>query len=329
MGWKGTARSLRSTYRSIKREEKRQQNALQREEAKRHRELKKRLKELEKMEALEQATYEVDVYENQIEMIQSVHKEWGDLIDWKAISESQEPVKPIQETKNQDSFKAGLFTKIFGGEAKKKEKAIAQDETDFKDAYSQWQIEHKEWKEDKSLADRLFSGDEKSKVDIIEKMNPFSEIEELGESLRFEINENSIVETILNPFGDDVVPSERKTLLQSGKLSVKKMPVGMFNEIYQDYVCSCILRLGNELLAILPDEIVLVHIMDDLLNKKTGHKEQQCIVSVAISRETIANLNMDMIDPSDSLENFVHNMKFMKTKGFGAVEKISPIDFNS
>ncbi len=105
------------------------------------------------------------------------------------------------------------------------------------------------------------------------------------------------------------------------------MPKGMFNEIYQDYVCSCVPRVGNELLAILPEQMVLVHVTDKLLNTKTGHMEDQCILSVAISRDTIKNLNMDMLNPSDSLDNFVHNMNFKKTKGFEVVEKLLPSSF--
>ena len=39
--------------------------------------------------------------------------------------------------------------------------------------------------------------------------------------------------------------------------------------------------------------------------------------------ETIEKLNLDMIDPSDSMRNFIHNMNFKKTSGFTAVERVS------
>jgi hypothetical protein len=317
MGWKGTVRSIRSTHR-----------AFQREEQRRQKELRRQKKEIEKMEALERAAYEVDVYENHIDLILSIHKEYGDLIDWVAISQSKEPPKPSRHNTNESNFKAGFFTKLVGNAEKKKSEAIKKDDDNFTDAQNQWKLDLSEWKESKSLADNLLSGNEESKIDFIKKINPFSDVSELGSSLNFEIKENSIVEVILNPRGQDIVPTEKKSLLQSGKLSVKKMPKGIFNEIFQDYICSSILRVGNELLAILPDNMVLVHVMDDLLNTKTGHKEQQCIVSVAISRKTISGMNMDMIDPSDSLENFVHKMNFIKTKGFQSVEKLSPSEFS-
>jgi len=38
---------------------------------------------------------------------------------------------------------------------------------------------------------------------------------------------------------------------------------------------------------------------------------------------------MDLIDPSDSLENFVYKMKFKKAKGFEVVEPLTVSDFNN
>ncbi len=58
--------------------------------------------------------------------------------------------------------------------------------------------------------------------------------------------------------GEDIVPKQRKALLKSGKLSVKDMPVGKFNELYQDYVCSCVLGTARDVLALLPVDVVIV-----------------------------------------------------------------------
>lgn len=75
--------------------------------------------------------------------------------------------------------------------------------------------------------------------------------------------------------------------------------------------------------------MTFVTAVSELLNPKTGHIEEQPILSVAIPRSTLDRLNFEMIDPSDSMENFVHNMNFSKTKGFSAVERIRASDFQS
>jgi hypothetical protein len=62
------------------------------------------------------------------------------------------------------------------------------------------------------------------------------------------------------------------------------MPAGKYNELLQDYVCSCVLRVGRELLSMLPDDLVIVTAVDDVLNSATGHIEELPILSVAVSR---------------------------------------------
>jgi len=318
MGWKGTVRTLGAMHRASVREAER-----------REREIQKRNKELQKLEALEQAAYEVEEYENYIETILSVHKKDTDLIEWDTIAQSEKPSEPTKSHHNEKNLKVGFFSKIFGKEAQQQEQAKLKDEQIYQQEMEKWKQQCIEWEYEYNLANKLLSGDLEVKLEIIKKLNPFIDIQELGSSLKFEINDNNIIEATLNLHGKDVIPTEKKSLLQSGKLSVKKMPKGEFYELYQDYVCSCMLRIGNELLAILPDDLVLVHAMDNMLNSETGHMEEQCILSIAISRQTIESLNMDLIDPSDSFENFVYNMKFKKTKGFEVVEPLLASSFNN
>lgn len=311
MGWKGTLRSVGAAIRASQREEQRRKRALE-----------KRQKDIAKMQELEQAAYEVDVYENHIALLLSVHKECSEPIDWVAMLKSPRPDKPVNEQRHEKNFAPGLFTRSLGLEQRRKTKAIEKGKKAFQEALEKWNIEHADWKESKELAERL-SSDPQSMIEVIEKLDPFSDISELGSSLSFQAIDFGVIEVTLHVHGEDVVPKERKSLLQSGKLSVKSMPKGGFNELYQDYVCSCILRAANELIAILPIKMVIVHAMDKLLSTQTGHLEDTCILSVAVARETIESLNMQMIDPSDSMKNFVHNMSFKKTKGFEPVDKIS------
>ena len=99
--------------------------------------------------------------------------------------------------------------------------------------------------------------------------------------------------------------------------------------MYQDYVCGCALRVAREIFALLPSMMVIVTTTSDVLNTSTGHLEVQPVLSVAMPRVTLEGLNFDSLDPSDSLNNFVHNMRFLKTKGFRVVDKITPDDLIS
>ena len=325
MGWKGTVRSIGSAVRAAERESKR-----------RHRELEKQEKAFAKMQELEQASYEVEVYENHIEFIQSLHKECSPRIDWEKVANSPKPVEPDhsmeEETRarsRMEKYTPTFFDKLFRKEESKRQtlendlsSAQDVDKKSHDEKIKEWETDVADWEESLSLSKLLLSGDQSSKIKVIEELNPFSEISDLGSNLSFNIGTSSIVEAEVNIHSNDIVPSEIKSLLASGRLSVKKMPKGKFNEIFQDYVCSCVLRVANELFSILPDNLVVITAVDELLNSKTGHHEKLPILSVAISRTTFEKLNIHSIDPSDSMSNFVHNMSFKKTQGFSPVDRV-------
>jgi hypothetical protein len=330
MGVKGFIRTVQAAGRQAEREEMRRQ-----------RELERRQKEYGKMQELAQAAYEVECYDNKINLLLSIHKDSGDVWNWEEIQKSKPPVKPTKQTRNEqiakmklDNFKPGLFTKLFGQTEKKRDKLIKeleeakkQDEKDFRDSMQLYEQNYSDWEETRNLSEKILAGDIQAYHQAIKEINPFSEISQLGSKVNFFINNASFIEVNLKPNSEKVIPSEIKSLLKSGKLSVKKMPKSQFYELYQDYVCSCILRVARELFLLLPIEMVIIHAIGNLLNSKTGHLEDKPIISVTIPRKTLETLDFEMLDPSDSMANFVHKMKFKKTSGFEAVEKLNPLDF--
>lgn len=325
MGWKGTLRSINAAAKRADRHAKRRQ-----------RELLKNQIAYEKMQELEKAAYEVDVFENYIDVIQSIHKDCGDSVDWLKISTSQEPAKPLIISDNErqaiarlNSFAPSFIDKLFGKVTSKRQKlekevsiAKVKDTQINSTNLSQWNIDVEEWKERVSLARRLLNGDISAKIDIIKELNPFSEIDHLGSGVKFTIQENGLLIVTINVHGANIIPKEQKTLLKSGRLSIKSMPASRFNEIYQDYVCSVVLRVANEIFSILPDDKLIINAEDHLLNKSTGHLEPQSLLSVYITRDGVSRLNMEYIDPSDAMNNFIHNVNFKKTKGFGPVNEV-------
>ena len=95
-----------------------------------------------------------------------------------------------------------------------------------------------------------------------------------------------------------------------------------FNELYQDYVCGRLLRVAREVQAHLPVSQTVVHALAEQLNPATGQIERHVILSAAMPRATLSKLNFTALDPSDSRRNFTHTMKFTKTGGFQAVDRV-------
>lgn len=332
MGWKGTVRSVRAAYRAAERDARRRQRELERQQ-----------KEQERMAELQRAAYEVERYENYIQVLVSVHTECGPKVDWHSIASSVEPQQPLRSNARETearraeaTYKPGLLDRLLKREEVKRaelatevERARLADDAAHQRALDSWRQEIQECKKSKELAARVLALEPKGLIEAIEEIDPFSDVSELGTGINFRTADSGFLEAIITVHSDSVVPKESKSLLKSGRLSVKQMPKGKFNELFQDYVCGCVLRVANELFALLPIEAVIVTAEDTLLNSATGHLEETPIVSALIPRASMARLNLEHLDPSDSMDNFVHRMNFKKTKGFEGVEKLTPEDYAS
>jgi hypothetical protein len=325
MGWKGTIRSAGTEANIAERDEKIRQN-----------ELKEQHKKYDAMSVLEQAAYDVDVYENYIDVIQSMHKECGTKINWRSIQTSPKPEEPIKAREHEqkallevDNYKPNLIDRLLNRVEKKKavllkvvEDAITLDQKAHEYQLPAWNREVETWQENVDLAKALLNAEEKAKLETIEALQPFIEMSNLGSEFSVSTKANGLLEVTIKVNGATIIPSKLKGLLKSGKLSVKKLPNTKYNEIYRNYVCSMALRAGNELFAILPDKLIIVTAIDCVLNAETEVLENSTILSIAMSRKLMAKLKLKTLEPSTVISDFVHNMSFKKTKGFEEVESI-------
>lgn len=284
-----------------------------------------------KHDALVSASEKVKQYNEYLDVITSIHKNCTDPIDWNLIQEDPEPPPPendhrreTEAKENLDRFKPNFFQKIFGSKRNlsllnyKLDQGKKEDQEEFeraKTAYGEWQSMQE-------ICRGVKSNNPVSYKKAIEYFDPFSDISVLGTQIKFSFNSN-YVELDLHVKTSEIIPDFVLTVTQTGKLSRKPMPISKFNELYQDYICGCVLRVARESLSYLPVKAVGVHAIAELLNSSTGHLEEVPIISGLFFPETIEKLNFETLDPSDSLKNFIHNMKFSKVNGFSQVDKIN------
>ncbi|AWX44511.1 hypothetical protein HME9304_01514 [Flagellimonas maritima] len=320
----GAIRSYAAAVRRVEREQQRQA-----------REAAKRFKALQKQQEIENAEQAVFDWNNYVETIQSVHKNCTEPINWKEIENTQNPIEPehksINETNIQnklEAFKPSFFDKLFGSDKKKieqlnkqLEQAKVTDKEEYDILHDNYLVELKNWQELQDINFGIKQKEIESYKKAIEYFEPFSDIGELGSQISLKFNKNNIdVDLHVNSL--DVIPDYELRQTSTGKLSRKNMPKSRFNELYQDHICSASMRVAREVFAYLPIQYARINALSKIINKKTGHLEEQPILSVMFVPETIESLNLEMIDPSDSMQNFVHNMNFSKTKGFSIVEKV-------
>jgi hypothetical protein len=317
MGYKATIRAIEAAQR-------RQQRDAQR----RMRELERQAKEQAKLSAIEQARLEVDTFENQLEVLLSVHKEQGETWDWTAIAASLPPPSPNRNSRNEQRAKQQAA--ILPAEHRQSaqvvfEQARLKDDEEFHRISQAYSEQMAEWEKLKSLARRILAGEHKAFTETLVELNPFAEISDLGSAIHFTVHTVKLIDCVLKVNGKQAIPTELKTLTASGKVSVKLMPKGRFHEIYQDYVCGCVLRVARELFALFPVDTVLVTASVDAPDSRTGHITEQPVLSVAIPRAVAARLDFAQLDPSDAMENFQHRGDFKASRKTEAFQPITPL----
>lgn len=302
------------------------QKRQQRDARKRQRELERQAKELARLSALEQARLEVETYENSVQVLLSVHREQTPPVDWLSIASSLPPVTPIRLGFNESRARQRLAISHSPDNAGTLlDDARQRDEREYQEAMETYATRYAEWRNMTTLASRILNGDADAYIAAIENLNPFSELASIGSSLNFTVHNPRLVEVMLITNSNKAVPREVKSLTSAGKVSVKAMPKARFVEIYQDYICSCILRVARELFALLPIEALLLSASASVLDTTTGHMIERPFLSVVIPRTTLNQLNLDLIDPSDSIMAMTHRGDLKASRKTGDFEFVTPL----
>lgn len=282
------------------------------------------LKDIEKENALQKAKFEVEIYESHLAMLTSVHEEVSNPIDWNKMATSNQPFNEsedgphVKEIKEQlDSYKPTwrdiLFKRI---EARKREweKSIPKEAEKDHELIQQWY-------KSKSRANSILNKDVNSWGEVINEIDPFEDIKELGSDLTYSINNNGDKAFVkLHIRNKQAIPEKTLSLTKTGKLSTRNMAKGKYFQLYQDYVVSCVFRIAREFIILLPLNLIQVDVYDESPAEET--EDYGCILSVQMNREEIEATNFQNIDCSDTLESYNYNMKFLKTKGFKYVKEV-------
>ena len=259
---------------------------------KRQRVLDKLLKERAKLSEMEQARLTVEAFENQIALLLTVHRESSPTVDWLGIYAALPPCQPR------------------GAES------------------ANHQSQRLDWAKRQALARKVLDGDPSGYAEVLSGMSSFHELSALGESLAFQVESPRLLTCDLCVSGREAIPSEVHSLTSTGRLTSKPMPKARFHDIYQDYVCSCVLRVGREALALLPIDgiIVTATVTSSQCTQVTQSEPKDvCILSVAMTREALAALNFEHLDPSDTVENLPHRGDVLASKKSGEFTPIVPL----
>ncbi len=294
-----------------------------------------------KVDELASAAAEVEEFEERILQLTTIHHSVGESMDWDEISARPAPLTPQKMSRwenaavhTRDVFKLNLWQRIFGDEKKLRARldeeivqAKQRDEVSHEGALKLHAIQFEQWRELNQLATAILSGETISYRKAFDELEPLSEMQDFGCEFEVKFPDQFTAEINMTVESDKVMPRESKSLTRAGKLTVKETPLGKFYELYQDYVCGCVLRTARELFSFLPLKRIVVNVNATLLDTSTGHMRKQPILSVGMPRATVEGLNFVAVDPSDAMSMFPHNIGFKRSKGFFAVQPLAPSEY--
>lgn len=304
------------------------QRRQQRDAQKRLRELERQAKEQAKLSAVERAKLEVETYEGGLEVLLSVHKEQGEDWDWMKLVTALPPHSPQKYTRHELKAKKHAVLQCLKADQESDESIMSAsilDEQEFQEALRAHTKEVTEWEDMKFFAQRILDGEHKAYTEALSEFSGLVELSDLGSSVYFTVHNTKLIECSLKVNGQQVVPTEIKSLTAAGKLSIKAMPSLRFHAIYQDYVCGCVLRVAREVFAVLPVEMVLITALADMIDSSADQIIAQPVLSVAMPRTAIGELDFEHLDPSDSMENFLHRGDAKASRKSGEFECITPL----
>jgi hypothetical protein len=310
-------------------------NQLERAAERRAREAAKNEKLRLKAELHATAEKAVETYKEVINTLTCAHKEPVENIDWNEILQETAPPAPVPAHDHEQkaaarlqNYKPSFLDKLFNSSAKsigrlKQAVAVAKekDHTEFEKAQTRHTAAYAQWEKMNHLANKIMAKDLTGYAEALELFHPFAETTDISAPPTFKYNPN-FVEIDWYAHTGEVVPKFTLALTQAGKLSRKDLGITKYHELYREHICSYLIRAAREVLALLPVQFVIVHMLVDLVDSATGRPGEQPIVSAIIYRESLEKLNFELLDPAEAMKNFKHNMNFTKTGGFRPVEKL-------
>jgi hypothetical protein len=177
----------------------------------------------------------------------------------------------------------------------------------------------------RQLALRILDGERMAYIEAFADLNPVAEISAAGSLRQFAVHDADLIECVFKVSGNEVIPSRVKTLTGSGKVSEKTMPRKQYHELYQDYICGCVVRMAREVFAMLPVSTLLISALADVADPNGESYAEHSVLSVAFESRTLAAINFENASASDAIEMFPHRGNFKASRKAGAFQPIAPL----
>lgn len=153
------------------------------------------------------------------------------------------------------------------------------------------------WDYFKSRAEDVLNGDLDTYFQIISDINPVDDLLQYGSEFECGTDDPRMM-TVGFTVNSAAVLRDAATL-----------PQRVYNDLLQDYVCGCAIRVARDMLALLPLRHVIINTSDS----------SRPILSVDFDRKSFEQIDFSTGDASDIVESFPHRMNFDSDTGFDQI----------
>lgn len=286
------------------------------------RELEKQRKEAEKLSQIGAAKFEVRAHEGEIAVLLSLHKDSALLVDWFSLASALRPPEPSRVASAESRH--WRLRRVMNPLEPSENPPPVMIEQGQGEAHVLFEKQISAWSSSRSLARKVIAGESEAYAAAMNELSHLDECSQFGIGIELSVHTPRFLEAEVTVSDSSIIPSVTKTLTASGKLSTKPMPKSRFNELFQDYVCSAMLRIGRECFAVLPIETLLLTAQAPIFNGASGKDEIHPVYSAILTRDGLNRLNFERLDPSDAIESFPHRGDFKASRKSGAFQPISP-----
>jgi len=288
--------------------------------------MEREAKKRENHDQLEAARLEVDAAERKLSGLLSVHKSCAPKVDWIVAVSALCPVEmaAFAADKRRDWRRKRVqlpLEDIGGAPPLRREPLTDSGASAHPDALRSWERK-------RVMGKRLLSGEEAAFVEALSEFSYLEAVAQLGATIDVTVHSAKAVEIDVRCNDVTIIPAATKTLSSTGKVSEKAIPKAQAQGIYQDHVCSALLRVAREAFAVLPIGLVLLHGRAIVHDSARGADNLEAIYSVFISRGEFEVLDFERLDPSDAIESFPHRGDFKNSRKSGAFKPIKPFSFS-
>jgi len=267
---------------------------------------------------------EVAAYKDRVRRLYSVHRGTIDHWNWNKLATMLPPPYPIQFSTNR--LKASQTERVLKAaditlpETLHRTAAL-DDETEFRNRMEGFEAWYGKFQDTRNVARAISQGELQAYGDVLQRFGPFASIQELGSSVEFTLHSPKIAESKISVHRKDVIPTHEKRLTKKGKVAAKKMTRATYHELYQDYVCGCVIRVARELFALLPLEYVLITAEAEVEDSEG----EAPILSVIIPRTIITTVDFETVDPSDCVVELHHRGDFKASRAKNSFRPVIPL----